>query len=153
MKKIYCPEITRKRNIKEFLNEYFEKNCPATIYEDGTLDCGSGKHRSIESLYYLTKTEYPSISFKRFIKVISKLAVERKACIFPCAHINKMTFFRKGDAHSFNFSFRNDNDFVRNKYTEVGIYHNSPSPIGEYKDIKALGKYTNYDLFKIVTND
>lgn len=151
MKKIYCPEITRKRNIKEFLNEYFEKSCPATIYEDGTLDCRPHKHRSIDSLYYLTKTQYPSISFKRFIKVISELAVERKACILPCTSVDKITFFREDGANALNFSFRNNP--IRDEYTKRGIYYNSTLSTGEYMGIKVLNKYTNYDLFKIVTND
>ena len=151
MKKIYCPKITRKRNIKEFLNEYFEKNCPATFYEDGTLDCRPYKHRSIDSLYYLTKTQYPSISFKRFIKVISELAVERKACILPCTLADKITFFRKNGANAFNFSFGNNP--IRDEYTKRGIYYDSTLSTGEYMRIKVLNKYTNYDLLKIVTND
>lgn len=149
--KIYCPELTRERSIKTFLNQYFDKNSPSTYHADGSLDCKAGKNRSVEALYYLVKTEYPSVSFRKFIKVLSELAVERKSCILSCYQVGKYTFYRGGPAENYNPFFM-ENPLVR-KFNRVGLFFNDDYKNGESPNYKIFGKYTNYDLYKIITND
>jgi hypothetical protein len=141
--KLYCPDLSRKYSIKEYLNDYFEKACPETYDENNELECEENKHRSIEALYYLSKTEYPSLSFKKFMKIISQLAVIRKTCIMPCMDVHKYTFYRKESANTLNIG----SDSI--KYSKIGLFH---TKFKSDSDFKVFGKYLNEDLYKIITN-
>jgi hypothetical protein len=93
--KLYCKEINRKRTVKEYIFEYLEKCSPATYTESGLLQCNKGKNRSVEDLYYIVKTTYPSIYFKKYINYLYKVLKENKfAMILYCDDIDKVTIYK-----------------------------------------------------------
>lgn len=96
---IYCKELERKSSAKAFLNEYFSKHRPATFYKkNNQIQCVHGKNRSIEDLFNLVRTEYPSISFKRFIKILyENMQSLKNYVILFCPDIQKVVLYKSKD--------------------------------------------------------
>lgn len=134
--KLYC-HLPKKDTWQEYIISYLEDDCPSTFNEDKTLQCISGKTRSLESLYRLAIGLYDDVDFEEFVRFMSDLAVEWNAAILSCNTAKNVTFHRGDSAEAFNWN--------KPEWSELGLV-----PSDSYK---IFGKYSTYDLFNIITRE
>ncbi|MFW6225399.1 MAG: hypothetical protein ACOC3V_00405 [bacterium] len=140
VEKIFCTVIEKKEDYKEYLKIYL-KNTPATVNEDNSLQCVSGKTRSVDMLYNLVIGLYPDVEFEDFIKTISELTKEFNACLIQCGDTKKITFYKESPANFFNI-FKEDGE----DWSEAGLV----KPSNNDTLYTVFGKYTIYDLYDII---
>lgn len=107
--KIFCPELDHlDPNISsaEYLQAYHYANNPCTYFENGDIQCGPNRRRSLIDLYSLLKTRYPEYTYTKLGEdlyylrefTLSKLSIAQKGFkIFVCNHIQRVVVSNKYD--------------------------------------------------------
>jgi hypothetical protein len=134
MKLLKCDLILEKNEKpNEFLYRFLRPISKTTYFENGELQCLSGKTRSIDDLFALTKTYFPDITIEEFIIELNKIPkIETKGGdkyilgMKICPDIKKFIFhyFCKGLSYFINNTWHINNTFVcTHRY---GIYGYNP---------------------------
>lgn len=144
VEKIYCTAIDKTDDFKEYLRNYIDEGTPSTQYEDGEIQCVSGKTRSLDMLYSLTIGLYPDVTFEEFLKAIAELAKEMNAAIIECGDTKKITFYTESSASYFNAFKHNGLE-----WSNFGIV----KPLDNNDLYTVLDEYTMYDLYNILNEE
>lgn len=105
--KIFCPELDHlDPNISstEYLQAYHYANNPCTYFENGDIQCGPNRRRSLIDLYSLLKTRYPEYTYTELGEdlyylrefTLSKPSTAQKGfIIFVCNVIHRVVVSNK----------------------------------------------------------
>lgn len=105
---------------REYLLNYFKLYSPATYYNDGTIQCSSGRNRSFLDLYFLTKAQFPEITLQEFAKLFFSLDQEIYGStseheyhmfIYFCTNIRKPVIYT--NKATFRYYFIQDKDWLK----------------------------------------
>ena len=100
------------KNLKSYLQIYFEKNCPATKYHNNLVQCYKGCSRSFYDLYFISKSKFPKttreeLAYILLFKLGFRSAYNVVGCI-RCPNIEKLVFYGN-EFHDFE-GFVEDDD-------------------------------------------
>lgn len=97
--KPYAGAIRKHNDPKDYIENYFAKERPATYTKDGVVQCGGGRLRSFLDIYYLTKAKFSDVT-KQFVAfTMLSLAANTKKdnslCLSPsyCSTVHKHVFY------------------------------------------------------------
>lgn len=98
----YKPKTT---SVFDFLEEYYDRRCPATYFEDNTLQCKPEAGRSLGDLTMLTKSYIENATEGQVAKTMIKLCRMSKSTCTPCGNIQTLAFHSKIVKPRYNTAF------------------------------------------------
>jgi len=114
----------------EYILNYINIGAPSTFYNDGELQCRSGRNRSFLDLYFLTKAKFPEITLSEFAKIFLELhevpyGNRFKIIVYVCGNIQKpvlyMGYSIYGGALSISTVEHMEKYLFRSTYTDITI--------------------------------
>lgn len=153
--KIYCKKVNRKVSAKEYLKEYIALGNPETYYRSNDeIQCLEGKHRSLEDLFNLVRTEYKSISFEKFIKILYDIISDKRFVILFCPDIRKVVLYKGREYPESIFISMWWGTFGVNNYKynilELIKYRITLNSIAEFGNSRGFGNITINNVYKIL---
>jgi hypothetical protein len=148
MIKIYCNFDKRPKTVRELLQMFFGNNNVRSLqtYHDKECtktQCVKNKIRSIEETYFLCKTYFPNVTFKKvFYEMMSYDFNNNKLYFSYCYTIKKATVFPYHNAYS-GLNLMNSLLHLLKKYN---VIDNSINSLDKAKEI--VGKETKNYLIK-----
>ena len=151
--KLHIHEQQFKRNnfrtVKAFIKSYLDNNAPATYHEDGKIQCEKGRNRSFGDIYYIVKSNFPSITKKKLAYYLLMILKDSpKNEILVCPTIGKVVI----STHNINlfpsmtFSWENLENFRNGTFHKSSDIYKTAN-----RNFKKIGRNDKMSIEKVVS--